>query len=200
MLKFKIIIIGAKKVGKTSLIKRFSTENFDILEQPTIGVNFATKSVLIDDNTLIIFNIWDFAGDDKFRLLFPSYISGASGVLFLYDITNKDSLQSLHEWVNLILSIPNHPKSMLLIETKKDLEEKRDVNKKEAIEFFNQFQFQGRILCTSAKTGENVEKVFQTLGREILKNSLRHCPNCGLLYILEQKFCPHCLNIHNKSL
>ena len=58
--------------------------------------------------------------------------------------------------------------------------------------FFEKYKFQGEILTTSAKTGENVEKAFEMLGREILKNSLKKCPQCGKHYPTELKFCQYC--------
>ena len=189
MIKFKVVVAGAKNVGKTSLIRRYATGKFEISTLSTIGVDFETKKVIVDD-TEILLNIWDFAGEKKFRLLFPSYVSGASGALMLYDVSNKDSLNDLYDWINVISSVPNSPKTKILIEAKKDLS--RKVRKEEALEIFDKFGFQGELISTSAKTGENVEKAFEMLGREILMNSLRKCPNCGKMYPLELKFCQYC--------
>ena len=189
MIKFKVVVAGAKNVGKTSLLRRFATGKFEKSTLSTIGVDFETKKVVVDD-TEILLNIWDFAGEKKFRLLFPSYVSGASGALMLYDITNEDSLNDLYDWINVIASVPNSPKTKILIEAKNDL--KRKVKREKALELFKKFKFQGEMLSTSAKTGENVEKAFEMLGREILKNSLKKCSNCGKLYPLELKFCQYC--------
>jgi small GTP-binding protein len=189
MIKFKVVVAGAKNVGKTSLIRRYATGKFEKSTLSTIGVDFETKKVLVDD-TEILLNIWDFAGEKKFRLLFPSYVSGASGALMLYDVTNKDSLNDLYDWINVISSVPNSPKTRILIEAKCDLN--RKVKREDVQEIFEKFKFQGEILSTSAKTGENVEKAFEMLGREILKNSLKKCTSCGKLYPLELKFCQYC--------
>jgi len=189
MIKFKVVVAGAKNVGKTSLLRRFATGKFERSTLSTIGVDFETKKVVVDD-TEILLNIWDFAGEKKFRLLFPSYVSGASGALMLYDITNEDSLNDLYDWINVISSVPNSPKTKILIEAKTDL--KRKVKREKALQIFDKFKFQGEMLSTSAKTGENVEKAFEMLGREILKNSLKRCSNCGKHYPLELKFCQYC--------
>ena len=189
MIKFKVVVAGAKNVGKTSLIRRYATGKFEISTLSTIGVDFETKKVVVDD-TEILLNIWDFAGEKKFRLLFPSYVSGASGALMLYDVSNKESLNDLYDWINVISSVPNAPKTKILIEAKIDL--KRKVKREDALEIFEKFKFKGDMLGTSAKTGENVEKAFEMLGREILKNSLKKCPNCGKHYPLELKFCQYC--------
>ena len=189
MIKFKVVVAGAKNVGKTSLLRRFATGKFEKSTLSTIGVDFETKKVVVDD-TEILLNIWDFAGEKKFRLLFPSYVSGASGALMLYDITNEDSLNDLYDWINVISSVPNPPKTKILIEAKNDL--KRKVKREKALKIFDKFNFQGEMLSTTSKTGENVEKAFEMLGREILKNSLKKCTNCGKHYPLELKFCQYC--------
>lgn len=125
-------------------------------------------------------------------MLLPSYVSGSSGALILYDITNKDSLNDLHDWIKVISSVPNSPKTKLLIEAKTDLEDQREVTNEEAKALFEKYKFQGEIVGTSSKTGKNVEKVFEMLGREILNNSLKKCSSCGKFYPLELKFCQYC--------
>ncbi|MHA1292302.1 MAG: GTP-binding protein [Promethearchaeota archaeon] len=191
MIKFKVVLCGAKNVGKTSLIRRYATGKFDKSTLSTIGVDFETKKVNVD-GTDILLNIWDFAGEKKFRLLFPSYVSGASGALMLYDITNKDSLEDLQDWFNVINSVPNPPKTKMIIEAKIDLENQREVKTEEAKELFDKYKLQGDIIGTSAKTGENVELAFEMLGREILRHSLQKCPNCGRHYPIELTFCQYC--------
>ncbi|MHA1804916.1 MAG: GTP-binding protein [Promethearchaeota archaeon] len=191
MIKFKIVVAGAKNVGKTSLIRRYATGKFETSTLSTIGVDFETKKITVDDMDILL-SIWDFAGEEKFRILFPSYVSGASGALLLYDITNRESLLDLRDWMKVITSVPYPPKTKLLLETKLDLKKDRKVKIKEARKFLNEFDFQGDIIGTSAKTGEGVEEAFELLGRELLKYSLSECPNCGKPFPLELKFCQYC--------
>ena len=191
MIKFKVVIAGQKDVGKTSLLRRYATGKFDTSTLSTIGVDFETKKIMVDDAEILL-NLWDFAGEKKFRTLFPSYVSGASGALILYDITSKDSLYDLESWMEVIDNVDNPPRTRILIENKIDLEDQREVTRKDAKKFHKKFKFKGDILGASAKTGENVENVFLTLGKEILKSSLRKCPNCGKHYPLELKFCQFC--------
>jgi len=186
-----VVVAGAKNVGKTSLIRRYATGKFDKSTLSTIGVDFETKKIIVDGNEILL-NIWDFAGEKKFRLLLPSYVSGASGALMLVDITNKDSLIDLYDWIKVFKSIPNGPRTKLLLEAKIDLEEHREVEKENTREIFEKYNFQGEILGTSSKTGENVEKAFEMLGRTILKNSLKKCPACDKFFPREQIICSYC--------
>ena len=116
------------------------------------------------DDTEILLNIWDFAGEKKFRLLLPSYVSGASGALILYDITNRESLKDLHDWIKVITSVPNSPKTKILVEAKIDLEDQREVTTEDAKRLFEKHGFKGDIIGTSSKTGENVDQVFERIG------------------------------------
>jgi len=191
MIKFKVVIAGDKSVGKTSLLRRYATGKFEKSTLSTIGVDFETKKINVD-GVEILLNLWDFGGEKKFRLLFPSYVSGASGALILYDITNKESLLDLPNWIKLIENVTQPPRTKILIEHKIDLEDQREVSREEAMEIFNQYKFQGEILGTSAKTGQNIENAFEMLGRQILKNSLQKCLNCQKLYPVELKFCQYC--------
>jgi len=185
------VVAGAKAVGKTSLIRRFCTGKFNIRTQSTIGVDFETKKVVIEDS-IILLNIWDFAGEEKFRTLFPSYVSGASGALILYDITNRKSLEDLENWLEIINNSPNPPNTKLLIGSKLDLEEIRQLSKKDISDFFIRYDFQGKVIECSSKTGYNVESIFVKLGKEILKNSLIKCKFCGNYYPKELIYCQFC--------
>jgi small GTP-binding protein len=191
MIKFKIIVAGAKGVGKTSLIRRFCTGKFDMSTLSTIGVEFETKKVVVEDN-IILLNIWDFAGEEKFRTLFPSYVNGASGALILYDIANSASLDDLKQWLEIIDKNENPPNTKILIGSKLDLEEYRQIPRKDALAFYKKYNFQGEIIECSSKTGYNVEQIFVLLGKEILKNSLTKCSSCGNFYPKELLYCQFC--------
>ena len=101
MIKLKVVIGGSKGVGKTSLIRRAVDDRFESDTMSTIGVEFEVKSVTVTDPSVssgpvpVQFSIWDFAGETKFRQLFPAYCSGASAALLLFDITDPNSFQDL---------------------------------------------------------------------------------------------------------
>ena len=94
MIKLKLIVAGDKDVGKTSLIHRYINNTFESDTISTIGVDFMVKRLMMDE-TPIQLSLWDFAGERKFRSLFPSYITGSSGAFILFDISNRDSFLNL---------------------------------------------------------------------------------------------------------
>jgi len=190
MIKLKIIVAGAKAVGKTSLIRRFCTGKFQIDTLSTIGVDFMTKNIKINDIE-VHFSIWDFAGEHKFRQLFPAYCSGASGAFILFDITNKETFLDLEDWIKLINDSGGDKIIKILISSKADLENQSQVSEEEAIQFKNQKKL-NLYLKTSAKTGLNVEEAFQEMAKLIIENSLIKCPECGELIPKELIFCTFC--------
>ena len=188
MIKLKIIVGGAKDVGKTTLIKRYISGHFESDTLSTIGVDFMTKNLKIDDQEVHL-SLWDFAGEEKFRILFPSYCSGASGALILYDITRRDTFKDVDDWMNLI-NTSSGKICKLLIGAKCDLEDKREISLAEGEKYGQEFA--DIFFESSSKTGQNVENIFTSLTRKILESSLRKCPHCGELIPKELLFCQFC--------
>jgi len=169
----KLIIFGDAGTGKTTLAHRYMTGLY-IQDKVTLGVQFHVKKVelaLDDDRQVSVkIQIWDFGGEKRFRFLLPSYCRGAHGGLFLYDITNKASLDSVSEWTSLVFEnagqIP-----VMLVGAKADLEDERQVSSDEGMEIAKQQDLAG-FAETSSKTGLNVESVFETLTRVMFSRLL----------------------------
>jgi small GTP-binding protein len=191
MLKLKVLVAGAKDVGKTTLIKRFVTGTFQINTLSTIGVDFMTKNLTVDQ-TDVHLSLWDFAGESKFRVLLPSYCAGASGALLLFDITSRASFDELRDWVELLnKSTGKSMVSKLLIGSKADLADARQVSQEEAIAFQNEYGMMNYLECSS-KTGQNVEDIFESMTRGILTTNLKRCPFCNEYIVVDQLFCQFC--------
>ena len=161
----------------------------------TIGVDFKRKNMTIKgahNDISIELNIWDFAGEEKYRTLFPSYAHGASAALILFDTTNKDSLDDTDNWIEIIdeNAFPNIVKQV--IATKIDLKSERQVSKKEAAEFFKKYEWCTEIISTSSKTGENVEDAFILVVKKIIKNNLQICKSCGEVFNKKLNNCQFC--------
>nr|CAH7754524.1 unnamed protein product [Callosobruchus chinensis] len=95
----KILIIGESGVGKSSLLLRFVEDNFDPEQTLTIGVDFKTKKMTIDGNTVKL-AIWDTAGQERFRTLTPSYYRDAQGAILVFDVSSYSSFSKLEVWLN----------------------------------------------------------------------------------------------------
>lgn len=189
MIKLKVIVGGNKDTGKTCLIHRYVTGKFNINTTSTIGVDFMTKNMKADSNDVHL-TLWDFAGENRFRVLFPSYCSGASGALLLYDLTSRSTFEGLKDWIELI---DKNSKNVikLLIGSKSDLKDQRQVSYEEAVEFQKKYNIANYLECSS-KTGENVDKIFDTITRSILQINLKPCPFCKEMIPKEIMFCSFC--------
>ncbi|MFW9937704.1 MAG: Rab family GTPase [Candidatus Thorarchaeota archaeon] len=195
MLKYKIILAGDKNVGKTSLIARFCDNIFKEDMKATIGVDFKRKVIDLKGEHKAFsldLNIWDFAGEEKYRALFPSYANGAAGAMILFDTTNKKSLYDIENWIKIVDENAQENVVKILIATKIDLKEERQVSKNDAKEYCKKYEWCTDFISTSAKTGENVESAFIQVAEQIIKNNLQLCKSCGEMFNKKLKNCQHC--------
>ena len=98
-MKYKIVFLGDQSVGKTAIIMRFTQDSFDVKYQATIGIDFLTKPVQIEDKVVRL-QLWDTAGQERFRSLIPSYINDSSAAVVSYDTTNRQSFENVKMWVD----------------------------------------------------------------------------------------------------
>ena len=166
-LMFKILLLGDSGVGKSSLLLRYTKHEFNVDMRSTIGVEFALKYLKIDNFQLKV-QIWDTAGMERYRSITSAYYKGAKGVIIVYDICREKSFENVDKWIEDFKSKADEDTVILLIGNKNDLDDKREVNKEEAElkAQKNKFAF----METSAKDNNNVDKAFETLFKEIVKN------------------------------
>ncbi|MHA1241078.1 MAG: Rab family GTPase [Promethearchaeota archaeon] len=165
---FKIIMFGDPKVGKNTIIQRFLTNLFKSDQTMTIGVDFEVKSLIVDGKKVKL-QIWYFDGEERFRFLLPTYVRGAKGGMFLYDMTNYSSLAHIDDWLSVIRKeIRAEDKfPIIVVGNKADLVEERVVPSADGIKIAKSRGVNG-FIETSSKTGENVEKAFEALTRLML--------------------------------
>ncbi|MBA7511096.1 hypothetical protein ES705_03829 [subsurface metagenome] len=169
---FKLCIFGDGGVGKTTLIQRYLTKVFDEDLRMTIGADFSIKTFEIEGKKIVV-RIWDFAGEERFRVLLPSFAKGADGGIFMYDISRYTSIKNLDDWLSIFernvrdkqIKIP-----IIMVGGKLDLEDKRSVETAEAIELSNTHNLQGIYECSS-KTGVNVEDIFEFITRKMMEKA-----------------------------
>ncbi|TXT59533.1 MAG: Small GTP-binding protein [Promethearchaeota archaeon] len=154
------MMLGDASVGKTSLTIRYISGSFLSDLKLTIGVDFYSKTTNFKGKKVKL-QIWDFGGEKRFRFLLPQYCKGANAAFFLYDITNKISLEHLPDWTQLIREhagdIP-----IMLIGAKVDLEEYRVISREDGIEAAKKYNL-ASFVELSSKTGKNVEKAFDVI-------------------------------------
>ena len=155
-IRYKVVFIGNPTAGKTSLLNRICNDKFLPNYDSTIGVDFFTKTLFYNE-TIFKLQLWDSAGQEKYRSLIPSYIRGASIIFLVYDLNHHESFDAISNWLGFVNQYTNKDQvKLILIGNKKDLERKVTYNegetlaKKEGMLFFE----------TSAKTGEGVVNMF----------------------------------------
>lgn len=165
---FKLVIFGDAGCGKTTLTQRFLTNVFKSDSRMTIGVEFEVKSLEIAGKKVKL-QIWDFGGEERFRFLLPTYVRGAQGGLFMYDVSNYSSLAHIDDWLLVIHKQIDYQLPILVVGGKADLSD-REVTPEEGINLAKSRHTEGFIEC-SAKTGENVEEVFEAITRLMMQQA-----------------------------
>ena len=162
---FKLILIGNSGVGKSSIIQRYMKQTFEESYKCTIGVDFLMKTLEIKNKTVKL-QLWDTAGQEKYKSMVASYYRGANVALVVFDLTNHDSFDSLPLWIENYYKNGPEQKNIILIGNKKDMVEERQVTQEEAELFSetnNMIYFE-----TSAKDGDNIEYVFNYTAEKLL--------------------------------
>lgn len=156
----KVILVGHFGVGKTSLIKRFVHQKFSDDYLTTIGVKIDKKVLKVDEVEVTLI-IWDIAGETNQSKIPKSYQLGAHGVLYVFDVTRPSTYQNLNEQVTYLKQmLPKAP--IEVIANKNDL-----ISAEECEQLLSKIDHEG-IHTTSAKTGENVEAIFESLAKAML--------------------------------
>ncbi|GHJ85295.1 hypothetical protein NliqN6_1697 [Naganishia liquefaciens] len=160
MKKYKLVFLGEQSVGKTSLITRFMYDTFDNTYQATIGIDFLSKTMYMDDRTVRL-QLWDTVFQERFRSLIPSYIRDSSVAVIVYDITNRISFQNTTKWVDDVRNERGQDVIIVLVGNKTDLSDKRQVT----VEDLDRRAKELGVLSieTSAKAGHNVKNLFKKI-------------------------------------
>lgn len=165
--KFKLIVLGDPGVGKTSTILRFTDNAFNRTYIPTMGVNITDKSFRVN-NKMIELILWDIAGQSKFQLMRKHFYQGSDGVLFIFDLTNPKSFESILNWYEDINKNFLNQSNIVgcIFGNKIDLESNRQIEKSQAEEVAKKLNL--IYTETSALTGQNVENAFYQLAKALI--------------------------------
>jgi len=163
--KYKLVFLGDQSVGKTSIITRFMYDNFDRHYQATIGIDFLSKTMYLEDRTVRL-QLWDTAGQERFRSLIPSYIRDSSVAVVVYDVTNRASFMNTSKWVEDVRAERGNDVVICLVGNKTDLgNDKRQITTEEGE---MKAQSDGLLFMEcSAKAGYNVKSLFRKLATSL---------------------------------
>jgi small GTP-binding protein len=164
--QFRICVIGDSNVGKTSLLNRYCNDQFNEAQTNTIGVDFKTL-ILKHNDIKIKLQIWDTAGQERFRSISVNYFKSAHGFIYVYDITKRNSLKNLDNWIDLVNQNNKNSACNFIIGNKKDLNNLREIGLKEGKDyaFSKKFNF----METSAKTNINIDLAFQIFSIKLIE-------------------------------
>jgi Ras-related protein Rab-11A len=160
----KVILIGDSGVGKTNIMSKFLKNQFMEESKATIGVEFGSK-LFNHEGHKIKAQIWDTAGQEKYKAITGAYYKGSKGALVVYDITQKKTFENIEKWVNDLKAAGDPKITIILIGNKNDLDDKRQVSKDQGEEKARSFGC--AFLETSAYSGDNIDKAFNLMVKEI---------------------------------
>ena len=161
---FKIVLIGDSFVGKTNIMSKYLKNEFHEDSKATVGVEFGAKKFDIEGKSVKA-QIWDTAGQERYKSITTTYYKGAKGALIVYDITRKETFDSVDRWISELVNSGDKNMTMLLIGNKCDLDNQRQVSKEQGEEKAKAFKV--AFLETSASSGENLDVAFEMIMKEV---------------------------------
>ena len=164
--KLKVVVVGDSGVGKTNLIKRFTSDTFSYDSKATVGVEFISKSYVINKKVFKI-EIWDTAGQERYKAITSAYYKGAKGCLIVYDTTSQTTFNNIDKWMSEIREKALTNIKVMIIGNKIDLKDKKIIPIEEAMK--KSQELQAPIMETSAYDSTNVKEAFYDLIREMYK-------------------------------
>ena len=163
----KFIILGDSGVGKTNLLLRYVGESFSENYIATLGIDFKMKNIIYNDLKIAL-QIWDTAGQERFRSITKSFLKGTDGIIFMYDISKKDSFLNLKNWISEIDNSKLPDVKFMICGNKIDLEENRQVTEEMKKKLSKEID--SEIIEISAKKGIKIEEPFDMLINKIFNN------------------------------
>jgi len=165
---YKILLLGDSSVGKTCFLMRYTDNTFQEIHMSTIGLDYKLKNVQLDDGKMVKIQIWDTAGQDRFRSITKNYYKGAHGIILIYDITNQKTFENVKNWINQIKEEVSNKVTIILVGNKIDDEDHRVVSTEQGEKMANDFGLM--FFECSAKSGVNIDSTFNELVKKTVEN------------------------------
>lgn len=165
---FKVLLLGAPSVGKTSIVYRYVKNQFSQNYITTMGINYLSKEITLNAKAQVKLVILDIAGQEKFKFLRKEFYEGANGALVIYDLTQVKTYQAIDAWLLEMFDILKETIPFIIIGNKVDLlEEIPRTIEKDTVRKYAQNK-DSMYIETSAKTGENIDEIFTELAHRMI--------------------------------
>ena len=163
---YKVLLLGDSSVGKTCFLLRYCDKSFQDVHLSTIGLDYRLKSMTLKNNKNIKLQIWDTAGQDRFRAITKNYYKGANGIILIYDVTNMQTYENVKNWITQIKEEASPNVIIYLVGNKIDVpDEQRLIKAEDGQKIADEFNLPFKE--ASAKDGTNINEIFQELLEEI---------------------------------
>jgi len=163
--QFKVVLLGEGRVGKTSLVLRYTQNSFEEKTPSTVQASCQTKRLNLDGQSINL-SVWDTAGQERFHALGPIYYRDANGALLVYDITDNDSFVRVQNWVKELRKMLGQDIVLAIAGNKSDLERNRVVPVDKAESYA--ISVGAKHYHTSAKLNKGVNEMFLELTKRML--------------------------------
>ena len=158
---YKVLILGDSSVGKTCFLLKYTDKVFNEVYMSTIGLDYRLKTLTLKCGKKVKLQIWDTAGQDRFRTITKNYYKGAHGIILIYDVTNTDTYDNVENWISQIKEEASPNVVIYLVGNKVDMEDKRKVTTEEGQKVADENNLP--FIETSAKSDINVNETFDNL-------------------------------------
>jgi small GTP-binding protein len=163
---YKVLLLGDSTVGKTCFLLRYCDNNFEEAHLSTIGLDYRLKTMTLNNGKKIKLQIWDTAGQDKYRAITKNYYKGAHGIILIYDVTNYETYENVKNWITQIKDEASQNVVIYLAGNKIDVkEENRAVKTENGQKIAEEFNL--KFYETSAKNGTNINIIFDNLVEDV---------------------------------
>ena len=168
-IRYKLIVIGDELVGKTAILNRFKNNQFNAIYEPTVGLEFQSIPILIDDQSVNLL-LYDVSGHQKFRSLIPLYASDVNIILLIYDISKNESFNNIDKWFSFLNNINKNEVIFALVGNKSDLDYNRKVKIEDAEKYAKEHNFIFQEV--SAMNGDGIQELFMNKLLEQIRTQL----------------------------
>ena len=165
---YKVLLLGDSTVGKTCFLLRYTDNTFLDLHMSTIGLDYRLKTMILENQRIVKVQLWDTAGQDKYRAITRNYYRGANGIILLFDVTNEKTYDNIKKWIISIKEEISDHICIVLIANKIDNVQERKINKEKGEKLAETYGI--KLFECSAKTGEGVNESVFYLVEKIVEN------------------------------